>query len=279
MKTKMDILNTILNPIFEFIFLPFENVNPFWAMLTISSVTGVFMLIIFKATSDQKGIKKAKNLVKGHFLAIRLYRDDFSVMIDTMKNIIKSNLLYMKKSLRPMLFLLIPVGLVLFQIGTRYEFRPLRVGESTIVTLKMMETSAFDDLAGVELALPQGIAFEMPPVRIPQNGEVSWRIRVEKPGVHELIFRCNGQTLTKQLHAVDALVPVAAEIASDDIVVTLMNPGEESLGSAGFASFVGVEYPRRPFQVAGFEMHWLIAFFVISLVAAFSLKGLLGVEV
>ncbi len=246
-------------------------------MLVISVVTGVAMLVIFKATSDQNAIKRAKNLVKGHFLAIRLYKDDIGLMVDTMKNIIVSNLLYMKQSLRPMLFLLVPVGIILIQLGVRYEFRPLKVGEAVVVSLRVEDAAV--ELADVRLDLPEGLELNIPPVRVEQLREINWRLKATQSGVFNLAFKHGDHVVDKRLQVVDALAPVTAQVAKHDIGVTIMNPAESSLGEASFASLVSISYPVRDFELWGFSLHWLVAFFVISLIAAFGFKGMLGVEV
>ena len=237
------------------------------------------MLFVFKATSDQAGIKKAKNLVKGHFLAIRLYRDDIGLMLDTMKNIILSNLFYMRKSLRPMLFLVVPVGVILVQIGSRYEFRPLAVGESMVVSMRLAEKISAADLSKVELDLPEGLHSDIPPVRIEARREISWRIRAEKPGDYDLAFLYNGSTVSKRLRVVDFLVPLATKRAHGDLAVSAMNPSESGLPASSFASMISIRYPKRELYFLGFNINWLVAFFIFSMVAAFACKGFLGVEV
>ncbi len=273
----MDILNSLISGIFNIVFQPFKNIDPVWGMLVVSFLTGIIMLFIFKATSDQKGIKRAKNLVKGHFLAIRLYKDDISLMFNTMSNILASNFLYMKKSMRPMLFLLVPVAFVLIQIGVRYEFRPLNVGETAVVSLQAEGGNV--RLSEVILDLPQGLKLDMPPVRIDRLHEISWRILAEKAGDYEISFKYGNQAVKKSLVVVESLVPVTAAIARDDIGTTIMNPSESSISDASFASLISVVYPEREFEAFGFSVHWLVAFFVFSLVAAFGFKGFLGVEV
>jgi len=272
----MDFINSALTWLFNLLLLPFRNLDPVWGMLVISFATGIIMLFVFKATSDQKGIKRAKNLVKGHFLAIRLYKDDISLMFNTISNILASNLLYMKKSLRPMLFLIVPIGLVLIQLGIRYEYRPLKTGEAAIISLRVDETASLTD---VKLKLPQGIRLDMPPVRAEREHEVSWRIVAEQPGEFVLGFQLDGAEVSKRLVVEDSLVPLSAAIAGKDLGVTIMNPAESSLSGASFASLISITYPKREFNAFGFHMHWLVAFFVFSLIAAFGCKGFLGVEV
>ncbi len=274
----MDIINSILNPFFKILFYPFANMSPVWGMLVISFLAGITMLFIFKATSDQAGIKKAKNLFKAHFLAIRLYRDDLSLMMETMKNIVLGNFGYMKKSLRPMLFLIVPVAIIIIQLGTRYEYRPLRVGETTVVSL-ILDKHESGSLNDVVLELPDGLSLDIPPVRIDQLREINWRIKIERSGVFDIVFRSDNKTVKKRLQVVDSLSPLASRIARDDFQTALLNPGESSLQNSSFASMVSISYPKREFQFLGISIHWLVAFFVFSLIAAFACKGFLGVEV
>lgn len=273
----MDVFNSIINLIFNALFFPFKSIDPVWGMIVISFITGIVMLLIFKATSDQTGIKQAKNKVKAHFLAIRLYRDDISLMFETMGNIIASNLGYMKKSLRPMLFLILPVAVIIIQLGTRYEYRPLHVGESTVISLRLHNNASLDDLRKVELHLPTGLKVATPPVRIEQLREVSWRIEAVTAGKYDVIFKFGEHAISKTVQVDDVFGKVTPKVGND-FATTLMNPGEPSLAGSAFGASVGLHYPKREFSLFGLGLHWLVAFFVLSLIFGFAFKSFLGVE-
>lgn len=275
----MDILNSVLNSLFGLIFSPFKSLDPAWGLVVVSFLTGIVMLFVFKATSDQPGIKRAKNLVKGHFLAIRLYKDDISLMFDTMKNIIMSNLFYMRKSLRPMLFLIVPVVLILIQLGSRYEYRPLKVGESTLLTVRLHRAATMDELRQVKLDLPDGLAVESYPVRIEQQQEVNWRIKALKPGRYDVTIKFDDRVVGKQLQVEGRLNSLSPQVASNDFMTALLYPAESSIPGKSFAASIAVFYPKRDFDILGFKVHWLVAFFILSIVFGFAFKGFLGVEV
>ena len=57
----------------------------------------------------------------------------------------------------------------------------------------------------------------------------------------------------------------------------LTNPGERPL--SGDLKAIEVKYPNRQNKLFGLGVHWMITFFVVSLVAAFALKGVLKTEV
>ncbi|HET7295448.1 MAG TPA: hypothetical protein VFM88_23740 [Vicinamibacteria bacterium] len=53
----------------------------------------------------------------------------------------------------------------------------------------------------------------------------------------------------------------------------LLYPAEPPLPDAGPIRAIHVGYRDREVSVLGFGMHWMIPFFVLSLVFAFALKG------
>jgi len=272
-----DIINNVFSAIFNFLFFPFKNLNPVWGMLVISLLASIVILLILKATSDQAGIKRAKNLMKGHFLAFRLYRDDIGLMLDTFKNMLLSNLLYLRKSFKPILFFIIPVVTIIIQLGVRYEYRPFRVGEPIIVTLKADEVGEKVVLNQVETELPAGLSMDMPPVRIAQLREINWRLQAERPGVYDLIFKYDGKVATKRIEVEQSLVAVSQSLEQPSYK-TLINPAEKSLPAANFATVISVLYPKREFSLIGLNLHWLVAFFVFSFLIAFAMKRFFDVE-
>lgn len=272
-----DILNNVFSGIFNFLFFPFKNLNPVWGMLMISLVTSVVILLILKATSDQAGIKRAKNLMKGHFLAFRLYRDDIGLMLNTFKNMLLSNGLYLRKSFKPILFFIVPVVAIIIQLGSRYEYRPFRVGEPIIVTLQADDLAEKVELSRVNIELPEGLNADMPPVRVGQLREINWRLKAEKSGVFAIVFKYDRNTATKRIEIEQPLVAISPTLEQASYK-TLMNPAEKSLSSSNFAAMISILYPQRDFEVFGINMHWLIAFFVFSLILALALKRVLNVE-
>lgn len=280
----METLNSILNFVFDTALRPFHGLNPAIGLMAISVITGILMLLVFRHTSDQKGIKRAKNLVKAHFLAIRLYKDDFSQMLSTMKNILVSNGLYMSKSVRPMLFMLIPVGLILIQLDSRYEHRPFRVGESAIVTVRASATAAqpagdLQALSRLSLVVPSEITVETQALRIAERGEVCWRIRMEKAGAFDLQIQSGDRQYDKRIYVSDDLIALSPEKQRTGFVAALFNPAETAIPANTPLESIVVTCPKRALSLGGVEFQWLLGFFVMSLVAGFSLKGVFKVEI
>jgi hypothetical protein len=219
--------------------------------------------------------------VKAHFLATRLYKDDIAQMLAVMKNIIVSNLFYMSKSVKPMLFMLVPVGLVLIQLDSRYEHRPFKAGESTVITVRQYTSggASLETLSKISLSIPAGIKIETPALRIPQKAEVSWRMKMEQEGNFDLRISDDGREFQKQVYVSNALIALSPSKERKSFSASLLNSAEPSLPSDAPIKSIRLTYPKRDLSLWGIGFHWLIGFFVLSLIAGFALKGVFKVEI
>ena len=55
--------------------------SPLSIVIILSVVIGLGMIVLFGYTSDQKAIGRAKDQLKAHLLAVRLYRDQIPVVM------------------------------------------------------------------------------------------------------------------------------------------------------------------------------------------------------
>ena len=132
--------NSIVAKIFEVLFLPFRSLSPWWGMLVVSLLTGLGMLLIFKYTSNQAGIRRTKDRIKAHLLEMRLYQDSLRNSFKAQGGILKANLKYMSHSLKPLLVMFVPVILILIQLNFWFAYRPLKPGEPVLLKLKLKES-------------------------------------------------------------------------------------------------------------------------------------------
>ncbi len=271
-------LVNILNTIFDLIFAPFKNMAPAWGISVVSLVTGVAMLIIFRYTSNQDGIKSAKEKIKGYLLEVRLFNHDLQQMLKSQKKILRTNLTYMRYSVTPMLVMIVPVIFILVQLDSRYAYRPLNEGEKAVVCLKLDKGVSVAD-ANIEMKLPQGVKLDAPTLTIEDENEIDWRVLVEKSGNYELTFNVNGTAYTKILSAGKTLGRVGATRDKVNLEQLLLTPAESPFPSESKVLEIRVDYPEMKLTFWGVEIHWLIVFFVLSIVSAFGLKGTFGVQV
>jgi hypothetical protein len=273
------ILNAAVSGLFDALFAVLRPLGPAGAMAAVSLLVGLFMLFIFKKTSDQAGIRRSKDRIKAHLLELRLYKSDFGQTMRSQGGILKANGRYVLHAVRPMLVMIVPILLVLVQLDARFGARALQPGETALVKVKVDASIALGDAEPV-LSAPAGIVIETPPLRIEEAHEVDWRIRAQAAGRHELTVGIGGWTGTK-----DAAVAVGAPAKISPLRIRrggldeLFHPGEKPLPRGSIVASIEVTYPGGRLDYFGWRMHWLVAFFLLSIVFGFGLKGLFGVEI
>ncbi len=274
----MGSFNFLVNRLFDGIFYPFISLNPWVAMVVVCLLTGIFMLLIFRYTSNQKGIREAKDKIKAHFLEIRLFKDDFRLMMRAQVKILRYNLVYMKHSLKPMMIMILPLVIVLVQLNFRFGFRPLQPEERVIVRVKLSEALSLRSM-GISLKAPEGLEVEEPPLRIESLHEVQWRLRAKEPGEYELRVRVGEKLFSKMVTVSNELCQISPRKVSRSFFQEFLYPSEPPLPANSPVRFIEVKYPARNLNLGGWNIHWLIVFFVLSIAFGFSLKGMFKVEI
>jgi uncharacterized membrane protein (DUF106 family) len=266
----------IVNAFFGYLFYPFYNLDPAWGMIWISLVTGIAMLIIFRFTSNQQGIKKAKAKVSAYILEMRLYSHDLTKMLAAMGKTFLSNFIYLRYMIFPIIFIIVPVLIVLIQTSFRYENRPLQTGAQVIV--KAVLKSPFPVLeTPVNLRVPADVTIETPALRIPALSEIDWRISVQKEGIYELSFEVNDRQYKKNLHADNKLTALSRTRAGSSFNTYFLNHSEHRLPDDSPFISLNIIYPARTFEIMGMEMHWIVWFLIFSIVFSFAFKDLFKV--
>jgi hypothetical protein len=271
--------NSLFGRIFDIIFLPFRNLSPWLGMIAVSLLTGFLMLFIFRYTSNQEGIRRTKNKIKAHLLELRLYKDSLSQQLKSQGNILLANGKYIGYALKPMLVMIIPILLILIQINLWFGARSLAVGEPAILKIKLAEGT---DPLQTEIALEPapGIAVETPPLRIEEDREIDWRIRAEKRGIHLLNFRFGSEAFSKTAAVGQSrIAKISVLKPRQGFLNEVLNPGEKPLAKSLPVKSIEVVYPGQKMNFFGWRMHWLIAYFVLSIIFGFAFKGVFKVEI
>ncbi len=90
--------------------------SPLAIVIVVSVVVGLLMVVLFGYTSDQKAIGIAKDQLKAHLLAVRLYRDQIPVVMGSYGKILRGTGRYLKLAFKPLLYVIIPITLLMVQI-------------------------------------------------------------------------------------------------------------------------------------------------------------------
>ncbi|MDP6954480.1 MAG: hypothetical protein QF599_00790, partial [Planctomycetota bacterium] len=108
----MGAINSGTTALFDVLLTPFDAMGQEWSLLLVSGVFGILALIAFKHISYQKGIKSAKDRIKGHLIEIRIYQDDLAVVGKSIGKILLRNGQYVGLNFGPFIPLMIPFVLV-----------------------------------------------------------------------------------------------------------------------------------------------------------------------
>ncbi len=270
--------NSLIGRIFALIFLPFRPLDPWFAMVFVSFLTGLLMLFIFRLTSNQAGIRQVKDKIKAHLLELRLFKDNLPVTLKAQGQILKHNLKYIGYSAKPMLIMLIPLLVILAQLNLWFGYEALRVGETAI--LKVTLKKSVDPFgAEVELEAPPGLVLETPPLRLAEPGEIDWRIRAKEEGIHELRIKLAGQSLAKTVTVAAKPLTRICPLKADRFLDRLLYPGEKPISSRVPVTSVEVAYPAKRLKFLGLGFHWLIPYLVLSILFGFVFKRPFRVEI
>jgi hypothetical protein len=254
------------------------GVVPGWLSATaIAAVTGVFLLAVFKYTSNQHAIKRVRNEINANLLALKLFKDSASVALKAQGRLLLSAGRLFIFALVPMLVMALPVTLILGQVALWYEARPLRPGEEAVITLKLGGPAASGEPA-VSLAPTEAVEVTVGPVRIHSQREVCWNVTARKPGSHQLMFQVGDQSVPKEIAIGDGFMRVSTERPGWDWQSILLNPWERPFRPDEPVQSIAIVYPERSSWTSG-TFWWMIYWFVVSMIAAMCFRPAMNVNV
>lgn len=272
----MGLFNSGINGLFDLLFLPFARLAPLWGLLVISVLSGILMLWIFGLVSNQDAVRTVRDKVRGNLIAVRLFGDDLGLLFRLQWRLLRDNVVYLKYALIPLLVMIVPVLLILIQLNLRFGARSVEPGEPVLVKVTLNDGASFD--RGVVLAVPDGVALETEGVRISSLREVTWRIKADQPGRHRLVVRAGDESVEKELLVGERWSKVSTRRTGRGLVDALLYPGESPIRSAAVER-IDIGYAPLEMKLFGFNIHWLVAFFVVSIAAGFAFRKPLGVEI
>lgn len=275
----MWIFHSLFGRIFDVLFFPFRSLDHWVGMVFISFLTGLFMLFIFRFTSNQEGIRKVKNMIKAHLLELRLFKDSFAISFKAQRSIFRCNLKYIGYSAKPMLVMIIPLVLIIIHLNLWFGYQSLSPGERA--NLKVWLKQGIDPLqVSLSVTPSSGFSIETPPLRMEEEREINWRLRAEKRGIHDVLLILNGDKILKKLIVSGKpLSRISPAKVRKDFLSQLLNPGESPIPSNSPLKAIKISYPSKNMSLFGWPIHWLIVYFVLSILFGFSLKGVLKVEI
>jgi len=259
-----------------FAFLDDPALGPLALVLAISVVVGLLMVIVFRYTSDQKAIRRAKDQLKAHLLAVRLFPDQLPVVMRAYARILGGTGSYLRLAFTPLLIVILPVTFLIIQLDRYLGRMPLRPAQAFLVEARVEDPAAFNE---VELQLPTDLASSAPAVHVPRDKEVVWRVVAQHEGRYDIHIAAAGQTVSKQVVVSPGLVRISPIRLRGSFWERMFISGEPALAENSPIQSIAVIYPPRNVRFAWLEWNWMVLFFVVSLIAGFIFKTVLGIQV
>jgi hypothetical protein len=243
------------------------EISLLWTLIPLSALLGAALLWAFGKLSDQTAIRETKRRLQSRLYEMRLFSDEPRLVWRAQTALLRENLRYLRLTLVPVLLLSIPAWLVFAQLRAIYEWSPLRPGRTSVITVQLRERSG-PMVQAPALELPRGFVAESPPVRVTKLRQVSWRVRPVEPASGALRVTMGYHSVSKTISARPGRQYLSLRRAS--LAGFALWPNEAPVPSGAF-EWVQVDY-------ASSDGSWILWLLGVSMLAAFLLRSLLGVQ-
>ena len=304
----------LVNRAIDVLMKPLAGLHPLAPLTIGAAILGVAAMLIYKYTSWQAGIKRAKDRIKGHFYEVWLYIDDATVIVRAQLRILRHAAVYLGLALPPLVIMVVVFFPLFANFETRYAMRPAmsdqdataswtcaachqdRKSEGEPVLVKLRLEKYFPDWQDkVKLELPEGVEMVGYPIRFTRGAsapgltkkpsrpqlEVNYKLRATIPGEHALKFEVDGTRFEVPLVAggAESYGQRVYPETTTRLGRTLLYPPRNTIPQKAGVERVELQYPKADFPAGGWNTWWVWPFLIISLLVAFAVKGIFKVEI
>jgi hypothetical protein len=253
--------------------------SPLAIVIFVSLVIGLVMVVLFGYTSDQKAIGIAKDQLKAHLLAVRLYRDQIPVVMGSYGKILRGTGRYLKLAFMPLLYVIIPITLLMVQIDRYLGQNPIPANTPFLLTVHLSGQTGSDGLNDVALELPPEITMTAPAVHVSSEDQIVWRLVGSKNGKYQVKVADGAQSVTKSVCLGSDLPRISTVRLRGQFWERMFASAEPALPENSPIESISINYPDRDIDIAGYGLNWIWLFFILSMVAGFIFKELLGIQI
>jgi hypothetical protein len=250
--------------------------TPLLLVLAISILIGLLMVIVFRYTSDQKAIGRAKDRLKAHLLAVRLFQDQLPVVMRAYGKILRGTGSYLRLAFTPFLIAILPITFLVIQLDRYFGWMPLQPAQTFLVEAQVEDSAALNEAS---LQLPPELSSSAPAVHIPKQNQVAWRVLAGHAGQYDIHVAVAGQTVSKQVVVAPGLARISPVRLRGSFWERMFTSGEPALADNSRVRSIAISYSPRVIYFAWMEWNWIVLFFVVSLIAGFIFKSILGIQV
>ena len=268
-------MNALLASAFDLLLFPFRQLPPIVGLSVVSLLTAVGMLLVFRATSNQRRIEQVKRGMIAALFEIRLFNDDLPALFRAQGEMLKQNAAYLRLSLVPMLWLIVPIGLIAAQLEFQYGYTGLTPGQPALVKAHLRQASAPATGSGARGPERDSCARLRPPgFRRPRKSSGG-----SHPTAREYVLNAaiDGERFTKTVDATARVVRRSPVRVAAGFLNQLLYPAEPPLPGGGAVTSISVGYPSRAIRVLRWDLPWAIVYLLLSMAFAVALRKPFGV--
>ncbi|MBI1348878.1 hypothetical protein GC163_21615 [bacterium] len=249
---------------------------PEWLSSTvIAMISGFCMLLCFRYTTRPESIRQTRRHLQANLFAVSLFRDNMLVCLREQTAMLGQGLRLLWLSLLPIAVMTVPMLLLLSQLAAWYQWRPLLVGESIVLTVFLNDANS----AGTPVSLhsEDGVAVTTGPVVAIPAGYVCWDLRAEQPGHHPLRISAGDQVFEHELVVGNQLARLVSQRPSRSPLAILEHPVLPPPMVTSAVKSIELAYPERSASRYGLPA-WLFHWLWVSSLSAVLFVPVLGVK-
>ncbi len=266
-------LNTALVAVFDALLGPLLRLPPLAGLFVISVTTAMVLVLVVRRVSDQPRLRAARRHMQAALFEIRLHADDPVAVLRSFGDVIVQNAIYLRLSLVPLLWVIVPLTLMVAQLQAFYGYSGLLRGEPALLTLESKGEAA------VTLEAPREIRIDTDPVRLQGTATTVWRIVPAEAGEFVVTMRSGESAITKTILVGDQPARRSPIRTQGNFQRQLLYPSERLIPDGSAITGIAVDYPDGRVDLFGWPVHWLIVYGLFSLVSAVVVSRWLGVTI
>jgi hypothetical protein len=182
---------------------------------------------------------------------------------------------YLRLAFMPLLYVIIPITLLIVQLDRYLGSMPAQTSQAFLISAK----TSSDVLNDVKLELPAELTTSAGPVHIPADNQVVWRVVAAKDGTYNVDIQVGGQGFSKQVVVSPDVKRLSPVRLRDHFLDRMFTSGESALPASSPVESIDVTYAPRDIHFAWIDWNWIVLFFVLSMIAGFAFKEILGIEI
>ncbi len=271
----MTAFNRIATALFDLLLAPLDAMAAPVAIAILALVSAVGMLLVFRATSRQQELAAVKRRIQADVFEVRLFSDDPGMVLRIQGAVLRHTFHYLRLSLVPTLWLVVPLSLVMIHMEFHYAYGGLTPGTPALVSVTLAGENPAHTVP-VSLDAPAAIRVTSPAVWFPSLHEVTWSVVPESRGAFDLQIRAGGETYVKSVVVSDTWERRSPLRQAPGLGEQILYPNEAPLPAGTPVSAITVGYPgRRPL----WNLHWSVLYLGFCLIFSLALRGPLGVAI